>query len=165
MLLAYSDQPLTTRKDNHMNMHPLPLITFLGLAGWLSYVDIKRHILPDELNYTLLWSGLLFHVFDLLSGSLAAAVIGAVAGYLSLFMVATVYERLRGQMGLGLGDAKLFAALGAWVGWQALPNILLLASLQGIAYALITRRFTQRFAFGPCLIFSALLWLLWHNSH
>ena len=140
-----------------MDMHIFPFITFIGLAGWLSYVDIKRQILPDELNYTLLWSGLLFHVFGLLEGSLEAAVVGAMAGYLSLYLVAMLYQKLRGQMGLGLGDAKLFAALGAWFGWQHLPNMLLLASLLGISYALLTRRYHQRFAFGPCLIFSGML--------
>lgn len=143
-----------------MDMHPLPLITFLGLASWLTYVDIQRHILPDELNYTLLWSGLLFHVFGLLSDNLEAAVIGATAGYLSLYLVATVYEKLRGRMGLGLGDAKLFAALGAWFGWQALPTIMLFACFIGITYAFITRSYSQRFAFGPCLISSALYHLL-----
>ena len=146
-----------------MDMHILPLFTFLGLAGWLSYIDYRQHILPDELNYALLWSGLLFHVFGLLSGSLDAAVIGAVAGYLCLYLVATLYEKLRGQMGLGLGDAKLFAALGAWFGWQALPTILLIASLQGITYALLTRRYQHRFAFGPCLILSALFVALWNQ--
>lgn len=144
-----------------MDMHPLPLITFLGLASWLTYVDIQRHILPDELNYTLLWSGLLFHVFGLLSDNLEAAVIGATAGYLSLYLVATVYEKLRGRMGLGLGDAKLFAALGAWFGWQALPTILLIASLHGIAYALFTGRYAQRFAFGPSLLLAGLWYALW----
>ena len=141
-----------------MEMHPLPFVTFLGLAAWLSYIDIQHHILPDELNYTLLWSGLLFHALDLLEGNLEAAVIGAVAGYLSLYSVAMLYEKLRGQMGLGLGDAKLFAALGAWFGWQALPTILLIASLQGITYALLTRRYKQRFAFGPYLMFAGLLY-------
>lgn len=144
-----------------MDIHPLPFITFLGLAFWLSYVDIQRHILPDELNYTLLWSGLLFHVFGMLSDNLEAAVIGATAGYLSLYLVATLYEKLRGQMGLGLGDAKLFAALGAWFGWQALPTILLIASLQGIAYALFTGRYAQRFAFGPSLLMAGLWYVLW----
>lgn len=143
-----------------MEIHPLPFITFLGLAAWLSYIDVQRHVLPDELNYTLLWSGLLFHVFGLLAGNLEAAVIGAIAGYLSLYLVATGYEKFKGQMGLGLGDAKLFAALGAWFGWQALPHILLVASLIGIVYALMTRRYCQRLAFGPCLILGALVFLL-----
>ena len=141
-----------------MDMHPLAFVTFLGLASWLSYVDLRRHILPDELNYTLLWSGLLFHVFGMLTGSLEDVIIGAVTGYLSLYSVAMLYEKLRGQIGLGLGDAKLFAALGAWFGWQALPNILLIASLQGITYALLTRRYEQRFAFGPYLMFAGLLY-------
>jgi leader peptidase (prepilin peptidase)/N-methyltransferase len=140
-----------------MDMQTLPFITFLGLAGWLSYEDYNRHILPDELNYLLLWSGLLFHAFELLTGTLKSAVFGAIIGYLSLFSVAWLYQKIRRQTGLGLGDAKLFAALGAWFGWQALPSILLVASLLGITYALLTGKYKQRFAFGPCLLGAAII--------
>ncbi len=140
-----------------------PYGIFALLAGILAFIDIKRQILPDELNYTLLWSGLLVHVFGYLPGQLEAAIIGAVAGYLCLFTVAWLFLQMKGKMGLGLGDAKLFAALGAWFGWQALPNILLIASLTGIIYALVTRQYHQRIPFGPCLILGALVSALWNH--
>ena len=98
-----------------------------GLA-WASMVDIDRFILPDVITLGLIAVGLGVALND---GMLATQerVIGAVAGYGALALLATLYQRLRGRSGLGMGDAKLLAVGGAWLGWTALPAVLLIASL------------------------------------
>jgi leader peptidase (prepilin peptidase)/N-methyltransferase len=102
-----------------------------GLA-WASMVDIDRFILPDILTLGLVVVGLGVVLDD---GLVAAQsrTIGAAAGYGTLALVAGVYQRLRGRSGLGMGDAKLLAVAGAWLGWIALPAVLLMASLGCLA--------------------------------
>jgi leader peptidase (prepilin peptidase)/N-methyltransferase len=87
-------------------------------------------------------------------------VIGAAAGYASLALFGAFYFRLRGRDGLGLGDAKLFAAGGAWLGWEALPLVLAVAAVAGLAFALaVARRPGAQIAFGPCLALG--IWVGW----
>ena len=128
----------------------------------LSIIDIEHQLLPDALTQTLLWLGLLLRVFALLPGTLADAVIGAAAGYLSLWLLATGYRSWRGVDALGMGDAKLLAALGAWLGWQALPTLLLMAACGGIIATFIAHWFSHRalnqpIPFGPWLSLSGAL--------
>lgn len=136
--------------------------------GWsllaLAWIDARHRILPDPLNLPLIPSGLL--VALLLSPALLPDhLIGAITGFLSLAAVAWIYRRLRGRDGLGLGDAKLFSAAGAWLGWQALPGVLLLAALAALTVALARSAFGDRLgpadaiAFGPYLALA--LWLGW----
>jgi leader peptidase (prepilin peptidase) / N-methyltransferase len=133
------------------------------LAGFLlaiTVIDLRSLRIPDLLSLPLIALGL---VFGLVSpqGSFHDHLIGAVAGFASLGLIGTWYFRRYGADGLGLGDAKLFAAAGAWLGWQALPMVLLVAAGGGLAYALITGR-TQRqatIAFGPWLALG--MWLVW----
>lgn len=110
----------------------LPLA--LGLA-WACAIDIDRFILPDAITLALVVVGLLLHA-SLGSVALLDAAIGATAGYSVLAGLAYLYERFRGRPGLGLGDAKLLAAAGAWLGWKALPFVVLAGSLGALAFVL-----------------------------
>lgn len=106
---------------------------YAGLLIRLSWIDWKHQLLPDNLTYPLLWSGLLYQVF-FSPPALPSAVIGAVAGYLSLWVLFWLYMFMRKQEGIGYGDMKLLAALGAWHGWQNLYLILLLAAGSGLLF-------------------------------
>ncbi|WP_422060397.1 prepilin peptidase [Sphingopyxis sp.] len=114
-----------------------------ALFGWLllplALLDARHFWLPDRLNAILAITGLLL-AGPMLATSLLDRWIGALAGGLILAAVAWAYRRLRGSEGMGGGDPKLVAATGAWLGWQALPLMLLLASLGGIAWALVAQR-------------------------
>ncbi len=131
----------------------------------LTFIDLDKMLLPDQLTLPLLWLGLLLnlqHTFV----SLPDAVIGAVAGYLVLWSLYWGFKLLTGKEGMGYGDFKLLAALGAWLGWQALPLILILASLAGavvgISLMLLRRQAQgQPMPFGPWLAIGGWIALLW----
>lgn len=122
---------------------PVPELLCALLLCWLllalAFIDIEHQLLPDALTFLLLWSGLLLHVFAVLPGNLADAVSGAAIGYSTLWLLATGYRGLRGHEGLGMGDAKLLAALGAWLGWQMLPALLIIAAGGGLFWLLLTK--------------------------
>ena len=100
----------------------------------LAFIDQETGLLPDQITLPLLWCGLLVNAMgDMMLGS---AVIGAAVGYLSLWMVYWAFKLVTGKEGMGYGDFKLCAAIGAWLGWQALPAVVLLAAGAGILYAL-----------------------------
>ena len=105
---------------------------FAALLVSMTCIDWDTQLLPDDLTYSLLWLGLLASVLGWTDVPLASAVIGAAAGYLSLWIVTQVFKLLTGKVGMGNGDFKLFAALGAWLGWQALVPIILLSCVVGI---------------------------------
>ena len=134
----------------------------------LTAIDLDHQLLPDVITLPLLWLGLLIN----LSGTfvpLADAVIGAVVGYLVLWAVYWLFRLATGREGMGYGDFKLLAALGAWFGWEALPLVLLVASLSGALYgtaAILCRRRARRapFAFGPFLALGGWLVLLWGSA-
>jgi leader peptidase (prepilin peptidase) / N-methyltransferase len=131
---------------------------FLAILVVLTGIDLDTQLLPDHLTLPLLWVGLIAN----LSGTFARlpdAVIGAVAGYLILWSVFWLFKLLTGREGMGYGDFKLLAALGAWFGWQALPMTLLVASLFGavVGIAMIVFGGKDRrtaIAFGPYLAFA-----------
>lgn len=100
----------------------------------LGIIDYRYHILPDSMTMTLLWLGLLVNL-GVVFVPLEDALIGAIAGYMSLWLVFHVHHYLTGRMGLGHGDFKLLALLGAWLGWQSLPLIVVIASASGLLYA------------------------------
>lgn len=121
----------------------------------LTYIDFDTQYLPDNLTLPLLWAGLIANLFGVFV-PLADAVIGAVAGYLALWLVYWVFKLVRGKEGMGYGDFKLLAALGAWLGWQMLPLIVLLSSVVGAGIGLMLIAFKGRdhsvpLAFGPYL--------------
>lgn len=134
----------------------------------LTFIDLDKMLLPDQLTLPLLWGGLLF---NLLGGfvSLGDAVIGAMVGYLVLWSLYWAFKLLTGKEGMGYGDFKLLAALGAWLGWQALPIVLLLSSLVGaiIGIGLIALRKHHQakpIPFGPYLAIAGWIALLWGDS-
>ena len=129
------------------------------LLGWgllaLSAIDIETRLLPDSITIPLLWSGLAFNLLDTFA-RLGDGVIGAMAGYATLWSVYHGFRLLTGRLGMGYGDFKLLALLGAWLGWQALPTILIIASLAGViaGITLIARGQASRdtaLPFGPYL--------------
>lgn len=121
----------------------------------LSFIDINHHLLPDTITLPLVWLGLILNI----SGTFAPcdqSIIGAVAGYLSLRMVYEGFKMLTGKEGMGFGDFKLLAMLGAWLGWQALPAIVLMSSLAGavigtVGILLAGRDKNLPIPFGPYL--------------
>lgn len=144
-----------------------------ALAGWcflwsliaLAFIDLDTQLLPDSITLPLLWAGLLFNLFGTFT-DLPSAVIGAMAGYLILWTVYWLFKLLTGREGMGFGDFKLLAAIGAWLGWKLLPAVVLLSAgvgaVIGIALILFARhgRGTP-IPFGPYLAlggFAALLW-------
>ncbi|WP_368206219.1 A24 family peptidase [Aeromonas sp. s5] len=142
------------------------LLTWVLVA--LTFIDLDKMLLPDQLTLPLLWGGLLFN----LAGGfvpLADAVIGAIAGYLVLWSLYWAFKLLTGKEGMGYGDFKLLAALGAWLGWQALPIVLLLSSLVGaiIGISLILLRNHHQnnpIPFGPYLAIAGWIALLWGDT-
>lgn len=127
----------------------------------LFWIDWDTQLLPDDLTLPLVWAGLLFQLFTQ-SVPLTSAVIGAAAGYLVLWSIFHAFRLLTGKEGMGYGDFKLFAALGAWFGWTALVPMLLASSLAGALIGgalMVSRRLArgQAFAFGPFLALVGLL--------
>jgi len=135
--------------------------------GWtlltLSLIDLRAHILPDVLTLPLLAAGLLV-AWLAEPTELDLHVLGAMVGYTVFAFIAWAYRSWRGRDGLGGGDAKLLAALGAWTGLAALPSIVLIASLTALAVALIASlrgglALSERIAFGPYLAVAG--WIVW----
>ena len=131
----------------------------------LACIDLDTLLLPDSITLPLLWAGLLFNLFGTFT-DLQSAVIGAVSGYLSLWVVYWGFKLATGKEGMGHGDFKLLAALGAWLGWQILPLTILLSSLLGalVGVALILSAKRERgvpIPFGPYLAAAGGLALFW----
>lgn len=131
-----------------------------ALLGWalllLAILDAEHYWLPDMITLPLIATGLGFHGWIDPAG-LQGAAIGAAVGFVSLWSISRLYKLLRGQMGLGGGDPKLFAAAGAWLGWEALPMVLLASALLGLLAALVLKlvgrklHWTSQLPFGTCL--------------
>ncbi len=143
-------------------------LVFTGVLIAAAGIDARTTLLPDQLTLPLLWLGLLVNIPGTFT-DLQSAVIGAVAGYLVLWLIFHGFRLLTGKEGMGFGDFKLLAALGAWLGWQALPVILLLASLVGavVGIALILLRGRDRnipIPFGPYLAAAGWLALIWGDE-
>jgi leader peptidase (prepilin peptidase) / N-methyltransferase len=149
------------------------LLTWALIA--LTGIDIDHQLLPDSITLPLLWAGLLAAVIigpqpaGTLPVSPRDAVVGAAAGYLSLWLVFHTFRLITGKEGMGYGDFKLFAALGAWMGWKVLPLIILLSAATGAAFgvSMILLRGRDRAApmpFGPYLAAAGWLAMLYGNS-
>jgi leader peptidase (prepilin peptidase)/N-methyltransferase len=142
--------------------------TCLWLLLLAAVIDIERGWLPGEITGPLLWLGLLAS----LGGGFALpddAIIGAAAGYASLGLVRWAFHRLTGREGMGAGDLHLLAAIGAWVGWQALPGIILLAACLGLLWSAVAvvayrRSHTEPMPFGPMLALAGTLALVWPGT-
>ena len=140
------------------------LVLTWGLVA-LTVIDIDEQLLPDQLTLPLMWLGLLVNINGMFT-DLTSAVIGAAAGYLSLWLVFQLFRLLTGREGMGYGDFKLLAVFGAFLGWQLLPLIVLLSSLigavVGIAMTLLGGRDHRiPIPFGPYLAGAGLVALVW----
>ena len=148
-----------------VEVEALWVLLFLGALVALTFIDFDTHLLPDNLTLPLIWLGLLAN----LSGRfvpLEEAVIGAVVGYLSLWTVYHLFKLLTGKEGMGFGDFKLLAALGAWLGWKMLLPIVLIASLAGAVVGIILILFkgqarSKPMPFGPWLAMGGGVALFW----
>ena len=134
---------------------------FIALTG----IDIDHQLLPDDLTLTLLWCGLFASLFGVFTDPVSS-IIGALAGYLSLWFVYHLFRLLTGKEGMGYGDFKLLAAIGAWLGWQMLPLIILLSSLVGAVIGLIMiglkrHGSKQPMPFGPFIALAGWIALMW----
>ncbi|MFT5115577.1 MAG: leader peptidase (prepilin peptidase)/N-methyltransferase [Parasphingorhabdus sp.] len=130
----------------------------------LTIIDLEHYLLPDFITLPLMWAGLLLNQFYFFTEP-GSAVFGAAAGYLSLWSIYHVFKLITGKEGLGYGDFKLLAALGAWVGWQGLPLIILMASMVGAIIGGIYLAFSRKgrehpIPFGPFLCSAGLIGLL-----
>lgn len=134
----------------------------------LSVIDFDHKLLPDDITLSFLWIGILLNLFGLFTDT-TSSIIGAIAGYLSLWSVYWAFKLLTGKEGMGYGDFKLLAMLGAWMGWQSLPGIVLLSSFVGaiIGIALIVFRGRDKnipIPFGPYLAIAGWIYLLWGDQ-
>ena len=150
----------------------LPWIQALLILAlvYLAYIDLRTFRLPDAITLPLILSGLLFN--GLSQERLVFfqdSVIGAILGYISLWPLNFIYRQTKKQNGIGMGDAKLLGALGAWLGWLALPGILLIASLTGLIGGFIWLQWNKQnhrsaFPFGPFLAIAGIIELLWPQT-
>jgi leader peptidase (prepilin peptidase)/N-methyltransferase len=143
----------------------LATLLFLWLLLAMTFIDFDTQLLPDDLTYPLLWAGLLVNMHGLIV-HLHDAVIGAMAGYLVLWSIYWLFKLATGKEGMGYGDFKLLAALGAWLGWKALPTIILLSSVVGAVVGISLIVFAKRgrdkpIPFGPYLAAAGLIALLY----
>ena len=138
----------------------------------LTGIDIDTQLLPDSITLPLLWAGIAFNVFGVFT-DLQSAVVGAMLGYVVLWSVFWLFKLVTGKDGMGYGDFKLLAALGAWFGWQSLPLIIILSSFVGAAIGVILVVAKRQgrdipMPFGPYLAGAGLLWLFfgdWLNAY
>jgi leader peptidase (prepilin peptidase) / N-methyltransferase len=136
-------------------------LVFVWAMIALSFIDFDTFFLPDDITLPLVWGGLLFNIGGIYT-DLGSAVIGAAAGYLTLWLVFWAFKWATGKEGMGYGDFKLLAAIGAWLGWKVLPLVILLSSfvgaLIGIALIVLARRGRNvPIPFGPYLAIAGVI--------
>lgn len=143
-------------------------ILFLWALIALTFIDLDTQLLPDNITLPLLWLGLLVNTGELFT-DLRSAVFGAVAGYLTLWSVYWLFKLLTKKEGMGYGDFKLLAAIGAWLGWQMLPLVILLSALVGAVVGICLILFARHgksvpIPFGPYLAGAGLIAMLWGHQ-
>jgi leader peptidase (prepilin peptidase)/N-methyltransferase len=151
-----------------VSVQTLAALLFTWTLIALTMIDIHKQLLPDNLTLPLLWLGLLFALFDTFA-PLQDCVIGAIAGYGVLWLVFQLFRLVTGKEGMGYGDFKLLAALGAWTGWTMLPQIVLVSSVIGAVVGITMlisgrTRAQQPIPFGPYLALAGWIALLWGES-
>lgn len=150
------------------SVQTLAALLFTWALVPLFMIDFDRQILPDSITLPLLWAGLLLSLPGVFVDS-TTSIIGATAGYLSLWSIYHLFRLLTGKEGMGYGDFKLLGAIGAWVGWQALPVVILFSSVVGATIGIGLILFRGRdhnlpMPFGPFLAAAGWLTLLWGND-
>jgi len=143
---------------------PAALVLTWGLIA-LAFIDYDNQLLPDGITLPLLWVGLILSLFGLFTDS-RSAIVGAAAGYLSLWLVFQLFRLATGKEGMGFGDFKLFALFGAWLGWQYLPQIILLSAVTGavlgsLLIAIGRHDKGKPLPFGPYLAAAGWVSLIW----
>lgn len=151
-----------------VNWSGLAALAFTWSLIALTMIDLDTYLLPDDITLPLLWLGLIANSFGAFT-DLPSALWGAIAGYLALWSVYKVFKLLTGKEGMGHGDFKLLAALGAWMGWQMLPQIILLSSLVGavIGISMIVIRGRDKnipIPFGPYLAIAGWIAFIWGDT-
>jgi len=150
------------------NLTGLACLVFTWCLIALTMIDFDTQLLPDTITLPLLWLGLIANAFGLFT-TLDSALWGAIGGYLSLFSVYWLFKLLTGKEGMGFGDFKLLGALGAWLGWQMLLQIILLSALAGavIGVGMIVIRGRDKnipIPFGPYLAIAGWIALMWGHD-
>jgi leader peptidase (prepilin peptidase) / N-methyltransferase len=143
-------------------------LVFVWALIALAFIDLDTFYLPDDITLLLLWIGLLVNLRGIFT-DLESAVLGAIAGYLVLWTVYWAFKWVTGKDGMGYGDFKLLAALGAWLGWKMLPVVILLSSFAGAVVGVALIVFARHgrnvpIPFGPYLVLGGLAALFWGNS-
>lgn len=131
----------------------------------VTFIDIDHTLIPDNLTLPGIWLGLFINVFDVFQNA-SSAILGAIGGYLILWSVYWIFKWITQKEGLGYGDFKLLAMLGAWLGWQMLPLIVLISSFMGAVFGISWIFFKQKdkntpIPFGPFLAIAGFIALLW----
>ena len=144
------------------------LLIFSYFLVALTLIDMDEYLLPDSLTLPLMWVGLIANSFSVFT-SLENAVYGAMAGYLSLWSIYWLFKLVTGKEGMGYGDFKLLAAIGAFLGWQALPVVILLSSVVGavvgiLGIVVLRRDKNIAIPFGPYLAAAGFIAALWGND-
>ena len=134
----------------------------------LTVIDIHTQLLPDNLTLPLLWLGIILALFGLFT-DLKSSVIGAVAGYMILWCVFQAFRIFTGKEGMGFGDFKLLGALGAWLGWELLPQVILLSSVVGAVFGILMlstgkTSMQNKIPFGPYLALAGWVALIWGDE-
>lgn len=156
---------LTVAFTFDVTVQTLAALFFTWILIALTLIDLKKQLLPDDITLPLLWAGIFLSFFDIFT-DLTSSVIGAMAGYLILWSVYQLFKLLTKKEGMGFGDFKLLAALGAWAGFSYLPQIILISSvvgsIAGISMLLIGKTKQQQpIPFGPYLAIAGWIALLW----
>jgi leader peptidase (prepilin peptidase)/N-methyltransferase len=150
------------------SMQALAALAFTWTMIPLFLIDFDTQLLPDTITLPLLWAGLLLSLFNLFVDS-QTSIIGAAAGYLSLWTIYQLFKLITGKEGMGYGDFKLLAAIGAWLGWQVLPVVILFSSVVGAVIGITLILFRGRdhnlpMPYGPFLAAAGWITLLWGND-
>ncbi len=165
---------LTAVMTSMVLLHFGPTVEGLCAAGFtwtliiLAFIDLDNQILPDNITLPLLWSGLFLALFNVTIDP-AASITGALAGYLVLWTIYHLFRLVTGKEGMGYGDFKLLAAMGAWMGWQLLPLIILLSavagSVVGLSLILLHRHEREKpIPYGPYLAIAGWIALMWGSD-
>ena len=151
-----------------VSLQTITALIFTWVLIALTLIDLKKQLLPDSMTLPLLWFGIFISLFEVFT-DLKSSVIGAMAGYLILWSVYHLFKLLTKKEGMGFGDFKLLAALGAWIGFSYLPQIILISSvvgsIAGISMLLIGKTKQQQpIPFGPYLAIAGWIALLWGDT-
>jgi len=147
------------------NLQGLTALFLTAMLVAMAGIDIDHQLLPDNLTIPLMWSGILLSYWSV-HADLASSVAGAIAGYLALWTVYHLFRLLTGKEGMGYGDFKLLAALGAWMGWQMLPIVILFSSVVGAVVGLVLMgtgklKKDKPMPFGPFIAAAGWIALIW----